>query len=281
MRKFDGCLLISDIDGTLIGGGTGIPKYNIEKIKYFIDNGGYFTLATGRCVDACRELIKTVPISAPAALVNGCVIYDYEHEKVLHSNGLNDKTKQIISKLEKDNNTLIGIEIHSGKNVIDVRVTREIELHNLYESLNPRVMSFGEAMDAEWNKVLFTFEDGYTREELREKLISMGIDPKQLIFTNAHLDDGIHDYLEVVPPNSDKGTSVKLLSEKLGIDIKNIYGIGDFYNDVPLLKAVGCAAVTAGAPEDVADLAKFISSTVEEGAVGHFIDYIEERTQNK
>lgn len=53
MRKFDGCLLVSDIDGTLVHDGK-IPERNIEKIKEFKKQGGKFTIASGRSFEACR-----------------------------------------------------------------------------------------------------------------------------------------------------------------------------------------------------------------------------------
>jgi len=280
MPDFSGILLISDIDGTLIGGAPTVSEYNAQKINYFIENGGLFTIATGRCVDACRDLLKSVNLSAPAAVVNGTVIYDYKTEKVVASRGIDDKTKKLVCKAVNNRHPGLGAEVHSRDKVIDVAVTHEVDIHNLYEDLHPLVMSADESLEYEWNKVLFTFEDGYTREELRDELIRLGVSENQIMFTNAHLDDGIHSYLEVNPVGADKGTGILMLADSLGIDIKNVYGIGDYYNDVPMLKIVGTAAVVAGAPKEILELADFVSSTVEEGTVGHFIDYIEERMQN-
>ncbi|MBQ8550570.1 MAG: HAD-IIB family hydrolase [Clostridia bacterium] len=280
MAKFSGLLLVSDIDGTLIGGAPKVSDANAQKINYFIENGGYFTIATGRCVDACRELLKSVNLSAPAAMVNGTVIYDYASEQVVTSRGMDDKIKNLVREIANRKNPLIGIEVHSREKVIDVAVTNKVEIHNLYEDLHPIIMSVDEALKYEWNKVLFTFEDGYTREQLRKDFLALGANPEQIMFTNAHLDDGVHEYLEIIPMGADKGTGITLLAESLGVDIKNVYGIGDYYNDIPMLKTVGCAGVVGGAPEEIIKMADFVSSTVEEGAVGRFIDYIEERMQN-
>ena len=43
MAKFDGFLLLSDVDNTLLSNDK-IPPKNIEKIKYFTENGGKFTV---------------------------------------------------------------------------------------------------------------------------------------------------------------------------------------------------------------------------------------------
>ena len=41
MGIFDGCLLACDVDGTLVENGNINPK-NIEKIEYFMSEGGHF-----------------------------------------------------------------------------------------------------------------------------------------------------------------------------------------------------------------------------------------------
>ena len=48
MKKFENIILASDIDGTFIFHGEPLPTVNLEKIRYFIDNGGKFTFSSGR-----------------------------------------------------------------------------------------------------------------------------------------------------------------------------------------------------------------------------------------
>ena len=61
MGKFDNVLLASDYDNTLVytqsifdGGGAvpPIPPYNLQRLRYFTENGGRFTLVSGR---TCRS----------------------------------------------------------------------------------------------------------------------------------------------------------------------------------------------------------------------------------
>ena len=54
MGKFSGYLMVSDLDKTFFAEGTDIPPRNIEAVKYFIENGGKFTLATGRGAVAAK-----------------------------------------------------------------------------------------------------------------------------------------------------------------------------------------------------------------------------------
>lgn len=280
MKIFDGCLLVSDVDGTILVP-SGVPQRNIDAIKYFIENGGKFTFATGRCCDAVREFLEIIPINAPVLITNGVVLYDFENERIVRSTGIDEKTKRILLDFIKEDEPDIGMELHSRDKVCDIRLTHEIELHNLYEQLHPVDWTKEQIESAEWSKFFFSFEKIEDRERLKRRLIADGISENQILFTNAYLGDGTHNYLEVVPSGSDKGTGVLALAEELGIDHEKVFGIGDYYNDVPLLKAVGCAGVVKGAPEEITALADFVSCDAAEGAVGKFIDYIEERMQNK
>ena len=48
MKKFQGMLLLSDMDGTILNDKKEISQENKDAVRYFTENGGYFSLATGR-----------------------------------------------------------------------------------------------------------------------------------------------------------------------------------------------------------------------------------------
>ena len=48
MGKFDGVLLVSDFDDTLYGSDLTVSGENVKAVRYFIEQGGCFTVATGR-----------------------------------------------------------------------------------------------------------------------------------------------------------------------------------------------------------------------------------------
>ena len=80
MGKFDGVLLASDFDNTILNTElprrTGCPippisQRNVEALRYFMDNGGRFAVATGRALPAFRMFAEQVPMNAPAVVCNG------------------------------------------------------------------------------------------------------------------------------------------------------------------------------------------------------------------
>lgn len=76
MGIFSDVLLTSDFDRSLTGPDSTIPANNLQAIRYFMDNGGAFTLNTGRSVPMCRPLLQQVPVNAPLLLYNGSAAYD-------------------------------------------------------------------------------------------------------------------------------------------------------------------------------------------------------------
>ncbi len=83
MGIYSDILLTVDYDRTLTAPDSTIPKRNIEAIEYFIENGGTFTVNTGRSVPmSSGMLIPHVPVNAPLLLYNGSAAYDKKTGKL-------------------------------------------------------------------------------------------------------------------------------------------------------------------------------------------------------
>ena len=76
MGIFSDILLTVDYDRTLTAPDSTIPERNLEAIRYFIDNGGAFTVNTGRSVPMTKVFRDIVPVNAPLLLYNGSAAYD-------------------------------------------------------------------------------------------------------------------------------------------------------------------------------------------------------------
>lgn len=80
MGIYSDYLLTVDFDRTLTAPDSSIPQRNLEAIRYFIDNGGAFTVNTGRSLPMARIFANQVPVNAPLLLYNGSAAYDLETE---------------------------------------------------------------------------------------------------------------------------------------------------------------------------------------------------------
>ncbi len=78
MGLFSDILLTVDFDRTLTATDSSIPERNLEAIRYFMDQGGTFTVNTGRSVPMYSSKLASVPVNAPLLLYNGSAAYDRE-----------------------------------------------------------------------------------------------------------------------------------------------------------------------------------------------------------
>ena len=75
---FSDILLTVDFDRTLTAPDSTIPQRNFEAIRFFMENGGAFTVNTGRSVPMYSRLLNEVEVNAPLLLYNGSAAYDQE-----------------------------------------------------------------------------------------------------------------------------------------------------------------------------------------------------------
>lgn len=72
---FSDVLLTVDFDRTLTGMDGKIPERNIEAIRYFMKNGGTFTINTGRSTNTMKAHMD-IPVNAPLLLYNGSAAWE-------------------------------------------------------------------------------------------------------------------------------------------------------------------------------------------------------------
>ena len=80
---FSDVLLTVDYDRTLTAPDSTIPERNLEAIRFFMENGGAFTVNTGRSLPMAKAFRDKVPVNAPLLLYNGGAAYDTQREELV------------------------------------------------------------------------------------------------------------------------------------------------------------------------------------------------------
>ena len=78
-----------------------------------------------------------------------------------------------------------------------------------------------------------------------------------------------------MPQGVCKGTVIPRLADILGIDMKKTVAVGDYYNDVSMIKAAGVGVAVANAVDEAKAAADYITVSNEESAIAHIIYDIE------
>ena len=101
MGIFSDVLLTVDYDRTLTAPDSTIPERNLTAIRYFIDNGGSFTVNTGRSVPMTKVFREQVPVNAPLLLYNGSAAYDISEEKLSFCHEINLDMWKTVKEMEE------------------------------------------------------------------------------------------------------------------------------------------------------------------------------------
>ena len=98
---FSDILLTVDYDRTLTAPDSTIPERNLEAIRYFMENGGSFTVNTGRSIPMIEAFREKVPVNAPLLLYNGSAAYDLKTESMLFCHEIQDDPWTVIHQCQK------------------------------------------------------------------------------------------------------------------------------------------------------------------------------------
>lgn len=272
MGRFDGCLLACDIDGTLIYDKL-LPQRNIRKIEDFVNEGGAFSLSTGRTVQAISDVTGKIKCISPSVLSNGCVIYDFEKgcplsEKVL-SYGAIQMSEKVIKEIG------IGVEMHAADIVYVPKRSKASDLHEHYESMKPQFADIENIKQKKINKIIYFIENENQYETVYN--IARDYERASVFYNTSVFINGVkQDYIEQMPKGVSKAAALKDLCRMLNIKSGGYFAIGDYYNDIEMLKSADISAVPCESPEDVKRAASTVVGSAANGAVADFIEYLEE-----
>ena len=270
-KDFSDWLIVSDIDGTLNNKKRKTPKVNTEAIDRFVHtHGGSFTLASARGVESLAPHYKNLPdVSTPAIVLNGAGIYDFETEQMLYFNSVPEKGAEVVrSAMEKFPSLEIGVLAADMIYLVRPKMLSPVMM--LLDKLtHKRVKSLAEVTDNEWGKVIF-FCRPWQRKKIRRYVEELSDSTLSYIDTTAFSFD-------MVNSTANKGTAVIKLAELLGVPMENTAAIGDYYNDLDMLRAVEHPACCAQAPEELHKICEYHACHCNDGAVADLISYIENK----
>lgn len=267
MKKYEGYLIASDLDGTLINSEQGISGLNIDAIASFIEQGGLFAIATGRTELTALPFIERMHVNCPCILYNGAVIYDTNSNTYVRSAYLNKKQLLGLLKeiLEKFPGVCMQIFIPgkmfivSGGDNIDPIVIREKQPFE--------VACIDDIVNEDWVKVLMT-ETNQTLHKIHQFIIHRM--PSGII----HSVFSAVTYLELFASGVSKGSALDQLIELAGVERERVIAIGDYCNDIEMVKAAGLGIATANAHPLLKEAADVTSVSNDEHAVSYLINKI-------
>lgn len=265
MGKFSGMLLASDFDGTLADPNGDIPAFVKEKLSYFITEGGYFTVCTGRSAQGFHAWDAAI-MNAPALVANGHMAYDYNQKRALFAEGAARADCGVLWEIAA-RFPAVGFELYTpdlGTYVyrMDPRSRQHLERQFISYTEVPSL----DAVPFPLVKIMFSCGKE-TAQALQRFLDAADMGRLTYNPTNG-------DFVELLRADCGKGVGLLRLASMLGVEKNRVFAVGDGDNDLQLLTAAVGFAPANACPEAKA-AARYQAPSNDEGAVGHVVDMLE------
>lgn len=250
--RYSGFLLCSDWDGTLTSDGRNVSEANLDAIARFESEGGIFTIASGRYPSYLGNM--QIKLSSYALLLNGNLIYDPKTGEVLWEQRLKSPVIKSVIKTAYDGDF--------GWNELHVYTLSDRLSFARADCINPEVVLERIGTSPVYKMIL---------------MLEPAIDPDfgrwlESTVSGISCQRSWPAGLEINPVSGGKGNGVLALRDLLGRDrIHTIVCVGDYENDIPMLRRADIGYAVANALDSVKAAADRVTVANTEDAIAHII----------
>lgn len=247
-------LICSDVDSTLVDDYKKLSPKNREAIrKAVLEEGMHFAIISGRIAPSVRRYMDEIGITGVVPSLGGCLIEDWDGT-IIEENVVDGRLAIKINDLIKAMDCLCFAYHHNDwyidpghpdwiKSEADATDTIGVveDLTGLFGRINP-------------NKLLGVHSDTDRVKRLSDAILERYSNEVDCFLSSPM-------YLEIVPKGVNKGTAVDALCRHYGIERSNVLAIGDYYNDIDMLRIVGVPVTVRNAPDDIKAVARYVTES--------------------
>ena len=255
--------IITDLDGTFLPKSKIPLERDLAAVREFEEAGGLFTIATGRTIQASKRYPELLGLRTPMIVFNGAGIYDAQADRLLYRHPLPDTAKDMTAQILRDN-PHVGVEVLCAEDTWVVNNTEWEQEHVRVCQVTPQYGSLDEVQGT-WLKVLFAMHPDDV-PPLIDYIDRQG-------FQDVDFCRSEKRFYEMLPKGVSKGSGLTAFRMLPGMRHYTFVAVGDYDNDIEMLKAADFAVCPQNAcnhAKAAADLV--LSRTCEEGAMEELID---------
>lgn len=263
--KYNGIVILSDLDGTLLDDNRNLSKENLIAVDQFVSQGGRFGVATGRMERTTINKFPDLHINIPSIFFNGALVYDINtHEELscVHMpQGLEPLMKDLVKRYPEaccEINVKGKAYLFNPNDIVRLQLERE-GLEGVEASW--------EDIPKGWIKVVFLSPRG-TLKQIRADLESAGREDISITYSEVEL-------LDIMAKNVSKGVALNNLRQRYKEQWRFVVTIGDNDNDIDLVKEADLGIAVENARPDVKKVAKHIIKSNEYPCIPQVLELLE------
>lgn len=261
MGKFDGYLILSDFDGTLCHAVTDengkatatVSRENCDAIRYFQSEGGLFTLATGRQLEWVNSWRDFFVPNTYVSCINGAYLCSLDGTDVLFSRPMEDDFIPLANRIFEACPRLEWVTFGQLGNPLRVDQGTPITASLFGETPVYKMVFYAHRADS---------------DEYAARIASLVGD--RYLSMRSWING-----IEVQLRGTGKGDTVRRLKEQLGDRARVAIAVGDYENDLDMIRAADIGYAVANATPVLKAAADRITVSNRESAIARIIEEIE------
>ena len=238
--------LFLDLDGTtVVHGVDNLPSVRVTNAVRLARNKIHVCLATGRPLYVAQSILGHLNLSGPCVLSGGTQIYD-------------PVKKVMIMEFALKKRAMNSIYAYCRKNKIDVNIfdgQADIPFHGEFKK----------------KKILSFYIPKINPQIVDDTIRDLQQIPDVNIFKIPSWTPGLMS-IDIIAADASKLHGIVEVAKLLGIQTHEMIGVGDGYNDFPLLMACGLKVAMGNAVPELKAIADFIAPSVDEDGVATVIE---------
>lgn len=208
--------------------------------------GIHFSLASGRPFPLIQKIVENLELNSPMITDNGAVIVNNTGKILWEAVLPNDQAREILNIARKFGLTRASTDKNlpdNPDNISNDHKVRKISVHDISPEEADQLI---EMASQKYKNIAFSKAASYKGEEFVDVYLS-----------HSH---------------ATKQKAVMEYAQLLNIKTEEIIGIGDGYNDFPLLMACGLKIAMGNAVDELKAIADFVVPTVDEDGLAVMIE---------
>lgn len=269
MNNYKWC--VCDMDGTLLNSKDIISEENKTALKKLQQNGVEVIIASGRVDLMVKHYIKELDLKGHVISCNGGLIRNIKTGEYVYSKTIDkcDFEKIINYSVDYKIDFLIYTDnfVYSNKGNpralkfenLNKTLTKDLQVPIKYiDNININYIGSMKVL-----KILLVCSNQEQVELLENKFSE---------FEGLTVVSSANGLLDIMASNISKGRALKILAEKLDVDLDNVIAFGDNYNDMEMLQCVGMPIAMENSVEKLKEKAKHITKSNDESGIAYAIN---------
>ena len=249
MGKFDGMLFCTDFDGTLAVDGV-VSEENARAVRYFQENGGLFTLISGRPVRTQRRVLTNIKPNTYVCGCNGAEISTLDESETVYRNFLKPFAKECHLRICSEIEGIVTFNVFTPQKRIPVEMceyneeyTKELLKHDVY-------------------KLVYAV-DSRLSDSIKQRISDIVGDEFIVVRSSIR---GI----ELINAEDCKGKAARRLANIVGAD--TLVCAGDYENDLRMIEEADIGYAVGNSCDALKAVADRITVNVEDHAIARIIE---------